>query len=427
MIKCNGLQCSKLNSSRYSTRSGYVGAPVPKAIVLHKLQNMDMASFRNQMCTPLPSFQCRPAPDCTFPYSVNPKGVHFIVDRTSYTQLAEISSATFGIDYIDISSPLTQSLAPITDPNGPWIHIAIDGDCGDSLATLLCCIGTELGLNLPIVTAGDLQSTRESFPINPMVVTAVADCIASGGFVDPPNIFDLQEQVNQALACCFANSSAIAALQTDVSQLNVRVTSLEVKVASLIAKVADLYDKVSVIPALLEAVTKLNNQVADILTRCCPTPAIASCFHYQLQAGDEMLVTPNQCIWLNLPTKIEDRDDPNCTTGCKGPIVKPGPLWMADLSTEDCTWKIDALVRFRLTEWCIGKKASMYLILCGKKYLLDVFTVISNGSQVVTLEGTFTVPGPSTCKDVHLLICENDDQITENKVVEFADIKGCCV
>ena len=378
------------------------------------------------MCSPLPHFLC---PDdsivCSQPYTQNPSSVHFTVTSTGYTQFAELTDTTFGINYINGAYPGLAALLPISDVNGPWIHIAIDSDCADSLVTLLCCIATDLGISLPIISAGDLQTNRPELELNPTLQTQVDACFASGGFVNPPNIFDLQQDIIELQACCLENSSDIIAIQElDIVQ-NGRLLALEQRTTVLEESVQELYDIVQPLPALIEIVQQLQNQVNDILTRCCPQQTETECFHYQLLPGDEMLLTPNQPIWLNLPTKIEDREEPNCTTGCKGPIVTPGALWRANLC--DCTWSLEATVRFRLASWCPGKKAEMFLIACGKKYLLASYTIPNQGLQSVTLHGTFLLPTPPCCKDVHLLIGTNDDTITTAKVVEFADFKGCCV
>jgi hypothetical protein len=237
-------------------------------------------------------------------------------------------------------------------------------------------------------------------------------------------VFDLEDRVDELEACCLKNSGDIVVLRQDLTVLTGRVAAAELDIDLLQTQVAQLFEITAVIPALVDQVTTLINQVADILARCCPPKLVADCFNYQLLPGDEMLVTPNQCVWLNLPTRIIDREEPNCTTGCKGPIVKPGPLWMANLC--DCTWSLKATVRFRLAQWCAGKKASLYLVACGKKYLLAEQLIASEGLQVVTLTGTFLLPTPPCCSDVHLLVCSSDDKITTAKIVEFASFEGCC-
>lgn len=437
-LSCQGLvtrdQCnSGLFSNRFTSgRVGYTGAPIPQAIVIHKLVGISAEAWGDQMTTPLPRFQCgEPGPDLcmTFPASLNPKSAHFAVTATSAVQYAELTATTFGIDYLlNPSWPGLSALLPITDINGPWIHIVVDGECANTLLTLLCCIGVELERSLPIIAASDLQSDRPEILLNPSIQTQVDDCVASGGFVNPPNIFDLEHRVEELEQCCQDNSSDIVVLQHDVAVLNARVTTVEQKVTTLQAQMLTVLDAISVIPALQAAIVTLTNQVTDILNRCCPKKLDTNCFRYQLLPGDEMLVTPNQCVWLNLPTKIEDREEPNCITGCCGTIVKPGPLWMANLECSDCnscdTWDLRATVRFRLAQWCAGKKASLYLIACGKKYLLAEETIASTGLQSVTLTGTFLLP--CGCTDVHLLVCASDDKITSAKVVEFAEFRGCC-
>lgn len=436
-IECPGLiarsNCTDVSTSRVTQgRFGYTGAPIPVAIVLHKLVNQSAASWNDQVATPLPHFLCGiPTADgcLVFPTTHNPKSAHFLVTAIGAVQYAELSATTLGLDYLLNSSwPGLTALLPIADINAPFIHVIVDGDCANSLVTLLCCIGIELERSLPIIAASDLQSDRPELFINPSTQVQVDDCVASGGFPEQASIATLTNRVETLETCCLTNTSDIVLLKSDVVQLNGKVSVLQSKVLTLEEKVIDIYQKIAVIPALVAQITTLTNQVADILTRCCPKKTETTCFRYQLLPGSEMLVTANQCIWLNLPTKVEDRDNPNCTTGCCGTIVKPGPLWVADLSCSDCnscgTWSLSATVRFRLAQWCSGKKASIYLIACGHKYLLAEQIISTTGPQVVTLTGTFLLP--CDCSDVHLLVCDSDDKIVTAHIIEFAEFRGCC-
>lgn len=425
-LSCPALITTSLDTSRFLPgRTGYNGAPAPAAIVIHELVDISMEAYRNQACSPLPKFLCNPDPiSCAYPQTENPKSVHFGVTETGYVQFAELTDTTLGIDYIDGTWTGLPALLPITSVNGPFIHVAMESgcQCSASLVTLLCCVAMDLGVSLPIIAASDLQLSRQEIIISPMIQNQVDTCFASGGFVNPPNLFDLQEEIEQLQECCLTNTSDIAELKEGLQLTNNRVLILEDQVTGILSKVEYILDQIAVIPTLVEQITVLSNQVQNILQNCCSTPQQAVCFNYQLVAGQEMLVTPNQPVWLNLPTRIEDRDDPNCTTGCEGPIVRPGPLWMANL--QDCTWALEASVRFRLTQWCAGKKASLYLVACGKKYLLAEETIQSTGTQAVTLTGTFLLP--PGCSDVHLLVASSDDKITDAKIVEFAYFKGCC-
>lgn len=436
-IVCQGLvtrdKCSSFSATRVSSgRVGYTGAPIPQAIVLHKLVGISAEGYNDQVTTPLPKFQCGvPGPDLcmVYPATVNPKSVHFLVTSTYTVQYAELSATTFGIDYLlGATWPGLNALLPITDVNGPFIHIVVDGECANTLVTLLCCIGTTLGQSLPIIAASDLQADRPELQLNPSIQTQVDNCVASGGYAHQPSVAELDNRVIALELCCLSNSSDIAVLKEDLGLLTNRVAVVEGKVIVLENKVADIYEQIAIIPALVLQVTTLINQVADILSRCCPKKSETQCFRYQLMPGDEMLITPNQCTWLNLPTKLEDRGPANCTNGCCLPIVKPGPLWMADLSCSDCnsceTWSLDAVVRFRLAQWCAGKKASLYLVACGKKYLMAEQVIASTGPQSITLTGKFLLP--CGCTDVHLLVCDSDDKIVPAHIVEFASFTGCC-
>lgn len=430
-LTCPGIitrdRCGRFSQTRYSAgRSGYTGAPSVKAIVLHRLKGISAEAYDNSLSAPLPRFQCAvPSPSLCqeFPSTPNPKSVHFLVTQSSLVQYVEVTNTAFGIDYLLGSTwPGLSALMPITDVNGPFIHVAVDGECSNSLIVLLCCIGTELGQSLPIISASDLQADRLEFLLSPSLQTQVDDCVASGGFQEPPTVADLEDRIEQLEECCASNTSDIITLKEDVQLLNGRVAVLEQRVNGHDNQIAFLLEQVAIIPTLVAQITTIINQIIDIQGRCCPADVDSDCFRYQLLPGDEMVVTPNQCVWLNLPTKLEDRDGANCGNNCQGPIVKPGPLWMAELL--DCTWQLEATVRFRLSQWCVGKKASLYLVACGKKYLIAEQTIATTGTQAVTLHGTFLLP--PGCTDVHLLVCTNDDKIVSGHVVEFADFKGCC-
>jgi hypothetical protein len=429
-ISCPGLitrdQCGLLHPSRFKpSRSGYTGAPAVKAIVLHLLHGVGDEQFDNSLTSPLPQFQCITTfvPACDYPLSAattNPKSVHFLVTQTGTIQYAEITDTTLGIDYIDGTWPGLPALFPITDVNGPFIHIAVSAACLNSgnLVQLLCCIGIAVGSSLPIIASSDLQKSRPELIVNPTIQTSVDNCVASGGVdVNPPTVADLQDEIEVLQQCCADNTSDIINLQTDLTLLTGRVSSIEGKVTALETQMANVLVAIAVIPALQAQVVTLINQVADILVRCCPQPADNQCFRYQLLPGDEMIVTANQPVWLNLPTRIVD-----VAVADGGPLVLPGPLWMAKLL--DCTWSLNAIVRFRLAQWCSGKKASLYLVACGVKYLIAEQTITSSQQQNVTLTGSFLLPGG--CTDVHLLVADSDDKVTTAHVVEFAEFSGCC-
>lgn len=436
-LSCPGLitrdQCGTFNSTRVTTgRTGFTGQPIPAAIVIHKLVGITSEAYGDQLTSPLPKFQCG-VPNqnlcLEFPASLNPKSVHFIVTPTSAIQYVELTSTSFGIDYLLGSTwPGLTALLPITDPNAPFIHIVVDGNAISQLVTLLCCIGLELGRSLPILTAHDLQIDRQEFLLDPSIQTEVDNCIVSGGFIQQPSIADLSSDINELQQCCWNNTSDIVVLKQGINQLNGRVLTIEDNLAVVQNQITFLLTQTAIIPTLVSQITVLTNEITDILNRCCPKKTDTVCFHYQLLPGSEMIITANQPVWLNLPTKIEDRDSANCTSGCCGPIVQPGPLWMANLECSTCnscqTWDVQAQVRFRLAPWCSGKKASLYLVACGKKYLLAEQVISGTGPQSVTLSGNFLLP--CGCTDVHLLVANSDDKITTAHVVEFADIKGCC-
>lgn len=437
-LECPGIitrnSCNGLNISRYTPgRTGYTGAPAVAAIVLHLLQGTSPDAYNDQLTTPLPRFLCGvPGPSgCgEFPNTINPKSVHFVVTPTSTVQYAEITNTTIGLDYyLNATWPGLTPLIPITDINGPFIHVAITNlELTETLVGLLCCIGIAVGAPLPIIAASDLQSDRPQIVLSTSLQTQVDSCVAAGGVQTPPSIFDLEDRVEELELCCLNNTTDILVLQQGLETLTGRVVVLEDKVAGIEVSILNILDQLTPIAGLVTQVATLTNLVNDILVRCCPVQLDSSCFNYQLLPGSEMLITPNQPVWLNLPTKIEDREGQGCPQCCPA-IVTPGPLWAANLCDTPCgcaTWSLEATVRFRLAQWCAGKKASLYLVACGVKYLIAEQTIASTSPQAITLQGVFLLPTPPCCSDVHLLVATNDDNITSAKVVEFAQFKGCC-
>lgn len=389
-------------------RTGYVGAPNAKAIVLHPITTISADAYEDLLSTPVPPYDS----------STLPKSVHFIVTDTSAIQLAELSDTTFGLDYfLNPTWPDLAPLLPVTDVNGPFIHVALFGpQLSNSLVTLLCCINVTLGYNLPIISSHDLQSDRPELVIDPTLIAEVDVCVEAGGIdPNPPNIYNLEERVIALEACCVANTTAVAAHEIRLDNLEAYDLTVETRLDALETRTTALEGIVAIIPSLQSQIEILQNLIINIQNNCCPEPPTSTCWQYQLLPGDEMVITPNQAVWLNLPTEIEDTDPP---------IVLTGPLWRAILPACGTNWQIDATVRFSLTGWCIGKKAQLYLVACGNTYLIAETTIASTGPQSITLNGNFLLPGTPQCSDVHLEVRSTD---ADPKVVEFANIRGCCV
>lgn len=391
-----------------ASRSGYVGAPNAKAIVLHSITNISASAYEDLLSTPLPPFE----------NSIYPGSVHFIVTNTSSIQLAELGDTTYGLDYFDNPTwPGLAALLPVTDVNGPFIHIGLFGEqLSNPLVRLLCCIALDLGINLPIIASSDLQADRPELIIDPTLAAEVSVCVDAGGIdPNPPNIYELEDRVIALEACCISNTAAIAVLDARVDLLEASDIAQNLRLDALEASVASLEATVAILPSLISTIQILQDAIINIQNTCCPEPPTSTCWQYQLLPGDEMVLTPMQGEWLNLPTKIEDTNPP---------IVLTGPLWRAILPECGTNWQIEATVRFRLTGWCIGKKAQLYIVACGNQYLIAEQTIASTGPQSITLNGNYLLPGTPQCNDVHLVVRSTD---ADPKVIEFANIRGCCI
>lgn len=385
-------------------RAGYYGEPQPKAIVLHLIQGMSPESFENQIASPLPTFEGT--------FGNNPRSVHFVVTDNAIIQYASLNNTTYGFDYLLRPTwPGLAALYPIENVNGPFIHVGLlTHQLNRTITDLLCCIQMENGVELPIIAASDIQCDRPQLTIDPTLLENVKLCILNGGLVTPPNMYDLEDRVEALEQCCLANTGAIDALQTDVKTLKRTVIKHGRRLDVLERKVGELFDIVAIIPLLQQQIEILIQQIS----RCCPpdtpTPSQA-CFHYQLLPGDEMVLTPNQPVHLNLPTKIEDIDPP---------IVLTGPLWRAQL-LGTCNWSLSGIVRLRLAQWCAGKQFKLTLVVCGQMYPLGTWTAPNTGFNQASI--TFNdVPIPAGCDNVYLLASVNDDVA---KIVEFAQFRGC--
>lgn len=369
------------------------------------MQGIGPEEYDNQLRTPL----SKTAFESTY---TNPLSVHFSVTETGAIQYHELHLATYGLDCIDLRHwPDLTHIQPL-DANGPFIHIAWFGEdlLSRHLVNLLCCLALEYGIIFPILAGSDLQSNRPYLQIPQQLKTCVEDCVASGG-VAPPNPIIIDDRLTALEQCCLEVKTKLLYVDQRLYHLEEASAAHEQRIDNLETSMQSVIEQLIALPGILEAIRILQEQVAGILIRCCPqTNPGDGCFHYQLVAGQEMMTTPNQPIWLNLPKKITDQTPP---------IVIPGPLWKAKL-LGSCNWVLEAMVRFRVADWCAGTKARLFLVYCGQKYLLDELAIPAEGFQSVTLE--FTIPIPSGCSDVHLLV-ETTDKV--GKIIEFASFKGC--
>lgn len=374
------------------------------AIVLHPIQG-PMESFENSMKSPLAVFETG---------HINPQSTHFIVTELAAIQLVEIGYATYGLDYFKNPTwPPLVHLQPISNPNIPFIHIAIHADAKPiALLNVICCIIQELGVALPIIASSDLQADRPTYYLPAGFQTEVNNCVASGGNIQPPpSWIDLWKRIQDLEVCCFSNTAAIAKLNTRLTKAECEIAKLKKEIELLKAKIAALEILASVIPGILETIRLIQEQIIFIQENCCPDPPDQACFNYQLISGQEMVITPHQPVRLNLPTKVLDTEPP---------IVITGPLWRAKLL--DCTWSLNGIVRFRLNQWCTGAKARLWLVACGVRTLVDEKTITTTSGQLVQLSFNGVLQTP--CDNVYLEV-ETTDQTAQ--IVQFAEFSGCCL
>lgn len=302
---------------------------------------------------------------------------------------------------------------PITDVNGPFIHIGIINDCSKSgnLLRLLCCIANELCYIPDIVTSHDLQDDRPEIDLDPSLQSQFNDCVYANQIPDPVNIYSLEDRVEELEICCIDNKTQISLLKQRMSAAESKISNHEVRITNIENSIIAINAQVAQIPAILAQLQILTDQVQHILTNCCPANPDNICIQYQLNPGNQMLIPPRQPVHLNLPLKVSDSEPPKVITG---------PLWKADLS-GDCSWPIDATVRFRLSHWCGNRSVNLLLSVCGVIYTIGTYDIPSDGQQVVTISGNFLLPAPG-CNNVFLYVSQDDDA---PHIVEFADFKAC--
>lgn len=333
-----------------------------------------------------------------------------MVTENAVIQYISVTNTALGLDYLlNATWPGINNLIPIEDINAPFIHIGLLTEqlCANVI-DLLCCLSIEY--QIPIITASDLQSDRPLLEIDPSLITQIDNCVASGQVI-PPNFYDLTDRVIVLEQCCFDNTTQINLLKPRVHALEVRISSAEIRINNAETNIQRLFEITSAIPALQSAIELLQQQIGDLIDRCCPVTSDSTCFHYQLLPSQEMVITPNQPVHINLPTKIEDTEPPT---------VLPGPLWRAKLLGE-CNWRLEGIVRLRLAQWCVGKKATLKLVVCGVRYILSEYIASSTGfhQAVLSFSNYFIPPG---CDNVYLEVSTNDDIA---KIIEFAQFKGC--
>lgn len=407
-MPCKGIVCRPKTCSftRYTLGHGhYTTAPHIAAIVIHPIVGIGLEAYEGQLNTPLTKFD---------EGSINPKSVHFIVTETAAIQYAELSATTLGFDYLKNPTwPGIIPLYPITDVNGPFIHIGFIDDCNyeGTLLRLLCCIIDNLGYVPDLIASVDIQSDRPQYSISPTLRSQYNDCQYISNLPDPINIFDLEQRIIELEQCCGDNRAQIILLKQRMAAAELKLGNHEVRINNLENQVSVITEQTSQIPSILAQLQILSEQVQYILTHCCPQAPENVCVQYQLNPGNQMLITSNQPVHLNLPLKISDSEPPKVITG---------PLWKADLS-GDCDWTIEANVRFRLRSWCSGRVAKLSLSICGVIYVIGEYDIPSDGPQVVTLSGNFLLPAPG-CNNVFLYVSHNDDS---PQIVEFANFKAC--
>lgn len=376
------------------------------AIVIHPL-TVNLPEYENSLNSPLPNLDTG---------HINPLSVHFLVSDLSAIQLYEISNTVYGLDYLKNPSwPGLSALMPLNDVNSPFIHIGIKADCSIiALVNLICCIIQEVGINLPIIASSDLQSDRPHYQLSSTLITQVADCVASGGNIqEPPNWIDLWKRVQDLEVCCFSNSAQINQIKQRLSRAEINIAKNTFDIKALQDAVVYLNNAVSQIPAILEAIRLIQEQIGNIIENCCPVIPENVCFDYQLLNGQEQTITPNQPVHLNPPTKVIDSEPP---------IVTVGPLWRADLTNCNGVWYLDGVVRFKLNQWCTGKFAKLWLVVCGQRTEVANYTIPNSNSQLVQLSFS-NVMVPAGCNNVFVEV-EINDQTAQ--IVTFAEVKGCC-
>lgn len=372
---------------------------------MHPIVGIGPEAYEGFISSPLTSFDTG---------STNPKSVHFLVTDTAIIQYAELASTTFGLDYLKGATwPGLIPLMPITDVNGPFIHVGIINDCSKSgnLLRLLCCIAAELCYIPDIVTSHDLQCDRPEIELDPSLQTQFNDCVYSNQLPEPVNIYNLEDRVEELERCCIDNITQIGFLKQRVSAAEQKISNHEVRITNLETSIAAINNQVALIPSILAQLQILTDQIQNIITNCCPINPDNVCIQYQLNPGNQMLVPPRQPLHLNLPLRISDSEPSKVITG---------PLWKADLS-GDCSWTIDATVRFKLSHWCSNRTVKLLLSVCGVQYLIGEYVTASEGLQVVSLSGNFLLPAPG-CNNVFLYVSQDDDI---PHIIEFADFKAC--
>lgn len=405
MLTCPSLV---LRPQTCNTARIKVGRTAPiSAIVLHPLTNITVETFEVSMGTPLVNFNAG---------NSNPLSVHFIVTDLASIQYAEIDNTTYGLDYLKAPTwPGITALYPLDDVNAPFIHIAVKADCHTiaGLVSLICCIKRCLGIDLPVIASSDLQCDRPQYVFDPTFTTQVEACV--GDSVQPaPNWIENNERIARLEVCCITNTAKVIDLQRRVDELECTVNNNTCNIHDLIHEVTTLQMTVAQIPAIINQLTLIQQQISDIRENCCPdTAPTTSCFQYQLMPGQEQTITPNQPVRINLPTKIRDTTPP---------IVTPGPLWRANLS-QNCTWSLKGTVRFKLNQWCAGTNVWLFIVACGVRSLVAPPQVLTTTGQQLVQVSFDGYLQPGGCNNVFLEM-SIDDQTAQ--IITFAEFEGCC-
>ena len=406
--------------------SGHCDNPV-EAIVLTPIA-MDYQQYLTLVQTPEPF---------GFPGTINiPQSVHFVITQTgTYVQMVDIQDTAWGLRTLETPTWPLASTIPASDINCPFIYIGYEGTeisdlQTDALVPLLCCLADHLGIALDaltVIAAIDLNVQIDDLPgVPPNVIALANNCIENPPPVSPLGWSYIVETLMALQACCLELTGKVEALEAHDVEQDACIASLEEQVAvipELEARIAQVEGLASVVEVLQMQVltnTQVLNKYMDCFTDKCFAPLLGpapgECVEYSLGVGQAMTLTPNVPVWINFPNQVIDTEPQT---------VLPGPLWAASLE-RPCMNTIEVSVTIDPSEWCVGEKAWIDIVICGQTTRLQTWTAPSNGPQpALVLTGNTMVTVPPECRDVHV-VSGVSDVTTPNKVISSGNINICC-
>lgn len=413
MLSC--FPSSEICSPRYGLpvkgSDGRQGFVAPVAFVIHELP-MSARDYVVEAQRDIPASAL---------YTNYPRSVHAVFNAQGAAVLmVDPANTAWGLN-----APITPdaAAAPIVAlnplyPDAAVIHLAFEAGgmteaAVRAMARAICCMAEQF--NITVSSATVLAAIQFS-PAQDQIAMVPGDLLARAISCDDP-YNPPTPQDPDLVRCCAENTAAIAALEARIAALEASDASQNTAITALLNQIIVLQGQIGLIGTVQAEVTAIQ-QILDAHQECidcvCPPDAAAPIIHYQC-AQLQAVTANNTPRRIDFCKKVSDYSPEKVVTGA---------LWKAVLD-DSCNWRVNALVRIALRDYCPGKYVRMDLVTCSGRFTIAQVNTVQ-GMQNIELTGTATViPSAPEC-EVWIEVVTNDGT-QPISYVEYADFQAQCV